>query len=97
MPGGPEWLDRLGADRSPEERHLAVHEGHLVAVTDRDRPLLEAAGEHILGTGWTGDAASISDRFDAVGAQGISEVVYCPAGPDIDRELEAFAQAATSS
>jgi hypothetical protein len=32
--------------------------------------------------------------MDAVGAQGISEVVYCAAGPDIRRELEAFAAAA---
>ena len=52
------------------------------------------AGEAILGTGWTGDAASVAARLDAVGAQGISEVVYCAAGPDIGRELEAFAAAA---
>jgi 5,10-methylenetetrahydromethanopterin reductase len=94
-PGGPEWLARLEAERPESERHLAVHEGHLVTVTERDRPLLEVAGEGILGTGWTGDAASVAARMDAVGAQGISEVVYCAAGPDITRELEAFAAAAT--
>jgi hypothetical protein len=33
----------------------------------------------------------------AVGAVGITEVVYGPAGPDIRRELEAFAAAARSS
>ncbi len=95
LPGGPEWLRRIETDRSHDERHLAVHEGHLVAVTDRDWPLIEAAGEQILGTGWTGDAASVSVRLDAVGAQGITEVVYGPAGPDIPRELSAFASAAT--
>jgi 5,10-methylenetetrahydromethanopterin reductase len=94
-PGGPEWLERLEAERPESERHLAVHEGHLVTVTERDRPLLDQAGERILGTGWTGDAASVAARMDAVGAQGISEVVYCAAGPDIGRELEAFAAAAT--
>jgi 5,10-methylenetetrahydromethanopterin reductase len=94
LPGGPEWLERLDADRVKEERHLAVHEGHLVVVTDRNRPLIEAAGEHILGTGWTGDAAAVSARFDDVGAQGITEVVYGPAGPAIPRELTAFAAAA---
>jgi 5,10-methylenetetrahydromethanopterin reductase len=52
------------------------------------------AGERILGTGWTGDAASVAARLDEVGAQGISEGVYCAAGPDINRELAAFAAAA---
>jgi 5,10-methylenetetrahydromethanopterin reductase len=94
LPGGPEWLQRLEADRVAEERHLAVHEGHLVAITDRDLPLIAAAGEALLGTGWTGDAAAISARMDDVGAQGITEVVYGPAGPDISRELSAFAAAA---
>ena len=95
MPGGPQWVSRLDADRSQDERHLAVHEGHLVTVTDRDRPLVDNAGENILGTGWTGDAAAVASRFDAVGEQGISEVVYCPAGPAIRRELKTFAAAAT--
>jgi hypothetical protein len=34
--------------------------------------------------------------MDAVGSEGIREVVYCAAGPDIERELEAFAAAARS-
>jgi 5,10-methylenetetrahydromethanopterin reductase len=93
-PGGSEWLERLEAERPPEEQHLIVHEGHLVTVTDRDRPLLDVAGAAVLGTGWTGDAASVAARMDAVGAQGITEVVYCAAGPDIGRELAAFAAAA---
>jgi 5,10-methylenetetrahydromethanopterin reductase len=93
-PGGIEWLKRLDAERPTSERHLAIHEGHLVTVTERDRFLIEAAGEHILETGWTGDPASISSRMEAVGAEGITEVVYCPAGPNIDRELNAFEAAA---
>jgi len=93
-PGGAEWLQRLESERPAHEQHLIMHEGHLVTVTERDRPLLDVAGEAILGTGWTGDAASVAARLDAVGAQGITEVVYCAAGPDIGRELEAFAAAA---
>jgi 5,10-methylenetetrahydromethanopterin reductase len=96
-PGGAEWLDRLRAERPEAELHLAVHEGHLVAVTARDQPLLDVAGERLLDTGWTGDAASISARMDAVGSQGISEVVLCVAGPDIGRELQAFAAAVAHS
>jgi 5,10-methylenetetrahydromethanopterin reductase len=96
-PGGDDWLRRLDAERSREERHLSLHEGHLVTVTQRDHALLAAAGDGLLATGWTGNAASISARMDAVGSAGITEVVYCAAGPDIERELEAFAAAAGAS
>jgi 5,10-methylenetetrahydromethanopterin reductase len=93
MPGGPAWLERLEAARPEGQRHLAVHEGHLVAINDRDRPVLDDAGDALLTTGWTGDAASVAARMDEAGAAGITEAVYGPAGPDIARELEAFAAA----
>jgi 5,10-methylenetetrahydromethanopterin reductase len=90
-PGGAEWLACLEA--LPERlRHLGVHEGHLVEVSERDRPLLDAAGERLLGVGWNGSASEVSARVDAVGAQGVTEVVYQPAG-DVRRELESFAAA----
>ena len=94
VPGGADWLRVQEGERPESQRHLAVHEGHLVTITDRDRPLINAAGTLILDTGWTGEAASIAARMDEVGAAGIDEVVYGPAGPDIARELEAFASAA---
>ena len=93
MPGGAEWLDRLAADRPEDQRHLAVHEGHFVAVTERDQPLVDAAGEGLLTTGWTGTPEQIAERADAAAAAGVTELAYVPAGPDIDRELRAFADA----
>jgi 5,10-methylenetetrahydromethanopterin reductase len=65
----------------------------VVTVTDRDHPLLDAAGEGLLGSGWTGMPESVRGRFADLGSAGISEVLYTPAGPDIERELEAFAAA----
>lgn len=94
MPGGAEWRARIEAERPEQERHLVVHEGHLVAVTDRDRPNLDVAGPTLLETGWTGSAAEFQDRLDAAGAAGITEVVLTVAGPHIARELERFAAAA---
>jgi len=93
MPGGAQWRARV-EERPPGERHLAVHEGHLVAVTERDRPVVDLAGPEILGTGWTGPASSIPGRMEHAAAGGVLEVMYNPAGPDIARELEAFAAAA---
>src|SRR5271163_3716860 len=94
IPGGQEWHARVNAYRPYGERHLIVHRGHLSSVTDRDRDLVHAAGSMILGTGWTGDAASIAARLDEAAGCGITEILYIPAGPDVPAELEALSKAA---
>lgn len=87
LPGGAEWRAEL--ERVPPHlRHLAIHADHLVSVTDRDRPLLSADG--ITSFTWTGEAATLRARLDAVVAVGTSEILYAPIGPDVPRELEAF-------
>jgi 5,10-methylenetetrahydromethanopterin reductase len=94
MPGGPEWLAGIEAERPDGERHLVVHEGHVTEVTDRDRPVLEAApAEAMAGAGWVGEAADIAARVSASAADGVTEVLYTPAGPDVEREMRAFAAA----
>jgi 5,10-methylenetetrahydromethanopterin reductase len=93
MPGGPEWRARIEAERSAPERHLSVHEGHLVTVTDRDAPTLDAAGPGLLDTGWTGDARGFRERLDQAGSLGITQVIITPSGPAIEYELESFAAA----
>ncbi|MGW1029029.1 LLM class flavin-dependent oxidoreductase [Streptomyces sp. NPDC002577] len=93
-PGGAVWREAMLSARPEHQRHLAVHEGHLCCMTDRDRAGVQAAGAAILSQGWTGDAESIRTRLDQTGAEGIAEVVYNPAGPDILGELAAFAEAA---
>jgi 5,10-methylenetetrahydromethanopterin reductase len=96
VPGGAEWQAALEAERPEGQRHLGVHTGHLCAITDRDRGLVESAGAALLETGWTGDAAAVAARFDEAGSCGVTEVLYTPGGPDITGELEAFAAAAAS-
>ena len=93
LPGGPEWRAALEKARPEGERHLALHEGHVVAVTDRDRPLIEAAGPGLLDWSWTGDRAAVRAKRDEAEAAGATEVLYCPSGPDVARELDAFADA----
>ena len=93
MPGGREWRERIDGERPASERHLSVHEGHLVSVTERDRPTLDAAGPGLLDTGWTGDAATFQRRLDEAASVGINELIVTPAGPAIDDELERFAKA----
>jgi 5,10-methylenetetrahydromethanopterin reductase len=93
VPGGDDWRARIDSDRPVSEQHLAVHEGHLVAVTDRDRPLLSVAGEALVEGRLAGSPAEVVSQLEAVRAVGVTEVAYNPTGPDIARELEAFAAA----
>ncbi len=95
MPGGPEWLADVESTRPAGERHLAVHRGHVTHVTERDRPVLDLASEEALGAwGWVGDADDIARRVDEAGRQGVAEIMFTPGGPDIEREMRAFAAAA---
>jgi 5,10-methylenetetrahydromethanopterin reductase len=93
FPGGPEW--RAALEAVPvEERHLAVHEGHLVELTARDRAGLAAGLGSLIGAfTLTGEAGEVAQRVGAYADQGITELAYQPCGPDIPRELAAFATA----
>ena len=90
LPGGTAWraeLEQVPAD----VRHLATHEGHMVDVNDRDRQLMAGAGDLLPAFTWTGPAKDLRARLDALEADGGTEILYAPMGPDIPRELRAFA------
>ena len=93
LPGGRQW--REAAERTePSRRHLAVHDGHLVALGQHDKALLAEAAPLLASWTMTGSRADIGARLRALTPSGITEVVYQPMGPDIPRELAAFAAAA---
>jgi 5,10-methylenetetrahydromethanopterin reductase len=88
LPGGGAYRGVI--DAIPvEERHLALHDRHLVSVTERDEPFVRPM---LPSVAWT--AESLPGRLAAFAAAGVTEIAYQPAGPDIPRELAAFAAAA---
>jgi 5,10-methylenetetrahydromethanopterin reductase len=93
LPGGPEWraaLEALPADR----RHLATHEGHLVELSDRDRVALAAGTTSLIPAfTLTAPADEVRARVEGLATIGVTEVAFQPGGPDIERELRAFAAA----
>jgi len=90
FPGGAEW--RAGLEALPLHlRHLALHEQHLVAVSERDRRLVNA--DMVRAMTWTGSADEVRARVEQAAADGATEILYAPMGPDIARELTAFARA----
>ena len=92
VPGGPRWREAIEAVPR-ERRHLAIHEEHLVSVSQRDHPaVIEGAG--LLGAlTLTGAPAQLRDRVEELAAAGLSEIAYQPAGRDIPGELERFIKA----
>jgi 5,10-methylenetetrahydromethanopterin reductase len=91
LPNGKEW--RAAIEAYPErERHLAVHQDHFVKVAERDRMLLN--GDILKGFTWTGSPDELRARIDVLEAAGVTEVLYAPMGPDLSRELRAFADMA---
>jgi len=90
FPGGRAWREAI--ESVPEgSRHLAIHEGHLVAANDRDRIALSEGIPMLPALTLTGPAEELRGRVAGLEAAGVTELAYQPAGPDIPRELEAFA------
>jgi len=93
LPGGQSWREAI--EVYPEdERHLAIHAGHLVKANPRDEPHVAGLVPFASAMALTGTAGQIPEKIDGFAAQGVTEVVYQPAGSDIERELQAFASAA---
>jgi 5,10-methylenetetrahydromethanopterin reductase len=93
LPGGPEWRAAIETVDAAH-RHLAIHDGHLVKAGQHDEALLAHAAPLLTKWTTTGTAAEVRTRLRALSAAGITEIAYQPMGPDIPRELRAFAEAA---
>ena len=81
-------LDRFPAAR----RHLETHRDHLIALNDVDRR--HVTGEVVLRATVTADRQGVTRHLAGLRDAGATAVLYQPAGPDIERELAAFAEAA---
>jgi 5,10-methylenetetrahydromethanopterin reductase len=96
LPAGDVWLDTI-SQTPPQDRHFAVHDQHLVALNRADTAAWAAGSwQAVPQTTLTGTAHNIGRRIRDIAAQGITEIIYQPNGPDIPAELEAFHTAAHS-
>jgi 5,10-methylenetetrahydromethanopterin reductase len=93
LPGGDEWLETV--EESPQERrHLAVHSGHCVELNAADQAAWHAGGSSTLrDVTLSGTREQIRRRLDDYRSRGITEIVFQPCGPDVQRELERFLDA----
>lgn len=94
LPNGPEWAAVIDA-MTPDERHVLLHKGHLMEVSEHDDRMIPR--ETVEALTFTGTADTLRARLEQMASSGVTEVVYQPAGPDIPRELEAFARLVPAS
>lgn len=91
LPNGAQY--RAAVEVHPAaRRHFAVWSHHLMDATPEERAALTPAS--VRSATYTGTAGELRDRLQALAKAGATEVIYQPAGPDIDRELTAFAEMA---
>lgn len=86
---GREWA-AVFDDLPAETRHLAMHDLHLIAINERDRPFV--TGEVMVKGELALTRSEWRDKIAKLEASGATEIAYQPAGPDIPRELERFAE-----
>ena len=87
MPGGHAWREELEARAGEDERHLLAFEGHVTHLADRDRHVVE----HMDTKTMVGDRERVARHLGRLADAGFAEVIYTPSGPDVARELRAFA------
>jgi 5,10-methylenetetrahydromethanopterin reductase len=92
--GTPEWanFEAQMAGIPAEKRHLETHCGHLIEVTDLERPLVTAS--LVKQATGTGTRDEVRAALQGIEKQGVQGVLYGPMGHDIPRELAAFAETA---
>ena len=88
-PGGRAWREALEALVADGEQHLLSFEGHVTHLADRDAPLLE----HLDVKTMVGDRDRVARQLSRLADRGFQEIIYTPSGPDVRRELHAFASA----
>jgi 5,10-methylenetetrahydromethanopterin reductase len=90
LPGGAAWRAEL--EKIPEDvRHLALHEGHMVELSELDR---RHVSPQLGPLTFSGTEEQLRERLAALKRAGLTEILYQPCGPEIPRELEAFAEMA---
>jgi len=88
FPGGKAWREEIEA--LPEAvRHLSVHAGHMVELSELDRRHISPA----LGAmTFSGTREALRARIAELESQGMTELLWTPCGPDVERELRAMAE-----
>jgi len=91
LPGGDRWL--ASVEQVPANvRHLSVHRGHVLEVTNGHDDLVDLSLARRLS--FTGTRDELRSRLGEIEAAGATGVIIGTSGADVARELRAFAEVA---
>jgi 5,10-methylenetetrahydromethanopterin reductase len=93
IPGGHAWADVI--QKTPEDdRHFAIHDGHLMHLNEADQAAWGQGGSSIItDVTFTGGAGRLRGLVDDYARLGVTELAVMTSGPDIPGELERYANA----
>jgi len=95
FPGGQRWRESV-EQVAPQSRHLAVNEGHMVALNRHDQLIKDELASFSSPVALVGTPSQWQERCRAYQEAGVSELVFQPVGTDLPRELSEFASAAAA-
>ncbi len=84
------YEERLG-DVAESYRHIEMHRGHFIEVTDLERPFV--TGRLVARGTDTATRADLHARIEDLASEGVTGVMLAAGGSDVVRELSAFADA----
>ena len=91
LPNGEAWL--ASVERvDPAVRHLSVHRGHNLDVSNGHDGLVDVSGARQMT--FTGTRAELRERVAQLEAGGATGVIFGTTGYDVERELRAYAEVA---
>lgn len=92
LPNGAAWL--ASVERSDESaRHLSVHRGHNLDVSNGHDALVEVTADARQAT-FSGTREELRERLAQLEAGGATGVIFGCSGYDVERELRAYAEVA---
>ena len=87
LPNGEAWLASVQRVEPPAVRHLSVHRGHNLDISNGHDALVDVSNAKQ--TTFTGTRAELRERLGQLEARGATGIIFGTTGYDVERELRA--------
>jgi 5,10-methylenetetrahydromethanopterin reductase len=91
LPNGEAWLASVQRVK-PELRHLSIHRGHNLDVSNGHDHLVDVSDAKQMT--FTGTREELRERLAQLEAKGATGIIFGTSGHDVERELRAYAEVA---
>jgi 5,10-methylenetetrahydromethanopterin reductase len=92
LPNGEAWLASVERAADEPVRHLSVHRGHNLDISNGHDALVDVSAARQ--TTFTGTREELRERLTQLEARGATGIIFGTSGYDVPRELRAYAEVA---